>query len=66
MSLHFDWIYLRKNSLMRCLIRYRVRLLLLKKCLYFQTTEHFIDTGEFELDPKYQVIFFEPLYAHQQ
>ncbi|KAG7548366.1 Histone-fold [Arabidopsis suecica] len=25
-----------------------------QQCLYFQTTEHFIDTGEFELDPKYQ------------
>ncbi|KAG7543724.1 Histone-fold [Arabidopsis thaliana x Arabidopsis arenosa] len=25
-----------------------------QQCLYFRTTEHFIDTGEFEIDPKYQ------------
>ncbi|CAL9224462.1 unnamed protein product [Arabidopsis halleri] len=25
-----------------------------QQCLYYQITEHFIDIGEFELDPKYQ------------
>ncbi|KAG7611079.1 Histone-fold [Arabidopsis suecica] len=36
-----------------------------QKCLYGLTTEHFIDIGEFVLDPKYKVIFFEPLYGQQ-
>ncbi|OAO90561.1 hypothetical protein AXX17_AT5G35300 [Arabidopsis thaliana] len=31
------------------------------QCLYYLTTEHFIDIGEFELDSKYKVNFFEPL-----